>query len=29
MTGPGEGMDTETEDASGMSMPHTVGRGVV
>ena len=29
MTGPGEGMDVESEDESGTSIPHTVGRGVV
>ena len=29
MTGPGEGQRVETEDASGESVPHIVGRGVV
>ena len=29
MTGPGEGRRVETEDASGESVPHIVGRGVV
>ena len=29
ITGPGEGMDVESEDESGTSIPHTVGRGVV
>lgn len=29
MTGPGEGMTTETSEASGMSSRHQVGRGVV
>ena len=29
MTGAGEGMEIESEDESGTSIPHTVGRGVV
>jgi hypothetical protein len=29
MTGPGEGMVDETQDFSGESVPHKVGRGVV
>jgi hypothetical protein len=29
MTGPGRGMSESTEDASGASVPHLVGRGVV
>ena len=29
MTGPGRGMNESTEDASGTSVPHLVGRGVV
>ena len=28
-TGGGEGMQIESEDESGTSIPHTVGRGVV
>jgi hypothetical protein len=29
MTGGGSGMDSTTEEASGMSSRHTVGRGVI
>ena len=29
MTGPGRGTDVQTQEASGASVPHTVGRGVV
>ncbi len=29
MTGPGEGMRVQTEDGSGTTVPHIVGRGVV
>ena len=29
LTGEGEGMEERSEEPSGMSAPHTVGRGVV
>jgi hypothetical protein len=29
MTGPGEGMDVTSQEDSGESVPHRVGRGVV
>ncbi|HWE96158.1 MAG TPA: hypothetical protein VG269_19500 [Tepidisphaeraceae bacterium] len=29
ITGPGEGMSVQTQDANGGAIPHTVGRGIV
>jgi hypothetical protein len=29
VTGPGEGMTVQTQDANGGAIPHTVGRGIV